>query len=80
MQPGGSFTYEDLARWPSGAEKVEVHRGGLLYSGRFNNDDVAVARRTYPEHEVYLDAQGLWVLPTGTGSLAKHLGQVLRGE
>lgn len=78
MQSGEPFTYEDLARWPSGADRVEIYEGGLLYSGEFTAADVAVARRTYPDHEVYLDEGGLWILPSGTGALAQHLARINR--
>lgn len=78
MQVGGPFTYEDLVRWPSGAEKVEIYGGGLLYSGRFNEDDAAAAQRTYPDHEIHLDEQGLWILPAGSGSLVEHLARISR--
>lgn len=76
MHSGGSFTYDDLARWPSGAERVEIYGGALLYSGQFTAGDVAVAQRTYPNHKVYLDEHGVWILPVGTGSLAEHLARV----
>lgn len=69
MPPGGPFTYEDLVRWPSGAEATELYDGALLYSGQFIENDVAVARRTYPDHQVRLDARGLWILPAGTDTL-----------
>ncbi len=48
MQSGRPFTYEDLARWPRGAEKAEIYDGALLYSGQFTEEDAAAARRTYP--------------------------------
>lgn len=76
MHSDRPFTLEDLARWPSGAEKVEIYGGGLLYSGEFTQADAAVAQRAYPAHEVYLDEQGVWILPAGAGSLAEHLARV----
>jgi hypothetical protein len=77
MGEGAPFTFQDLSRWPTGAEVVEIIAGALCFAGQFGDEDVAVARRVYPEHEVRLDDGDLWVLPHGCDSVAEHLGHFL---
>jgi hypothetical protein len=70
---GAPFTLEDLGRWPTGAEGVEIIAGALCFAGRFGAEDVALARRVYPRHEVRLHDGDLWVLPEGCDSVVGHL-------
>jgi hypothetical protein len=46
-------------RWPSGAEKVELVDGALLFSGEFDERDVEIAERTYPGRRVLLGPHGV---------------------
>jgi hypothetical protein len=45
-QPITSEVY--FSRWPSGAEKVELFDGSLVFTGIFDERDVEMAERTYP--------------------------------
>ena len=55
-----------LHRWPSGAHKAELFRGVLVYSGEFDERDVATARRTYPGRRVVLnEGGGIEIHPAG---------------
>lgn len=76
MPTGESFTFADYQRWPTGAQKAELIHGGLRFVGDFTEDDIAVVKRTYPAHEVYLDEGGIWVLPAGTGGIDQHLAKI----
>ncbi len=54
-------------RWPSGAEKVELIDGALLFYGEFDERDVVIAERTYPGRRVLLGPDGaLEVYPGGS--------------
>jgi hypothetical protein len=66
---GEPFTIDALLhRWPTGAEKSELVRGVLLFSGTFDERDVATAQRTYPGRRVLLNAHGgIEVHPAGLG-------------
>lgn len=77
MSGGAPFGLQDLERWPAGAEGVEIIAGALCYAGQFGDDDVAAAKRVYPEHEVRLEDGDIWVLPGGSTSVAQHLGRFL---
>ncbi|MFG2794019.1 hypothetical protein [Streptomyces sp. NPDC048419] len=57
-----------LNRWPTGAQKVELSSGVLLFTGDFDERDLAIARRTYPGRRPVLNvAGGLEVHPAGEG-------------
>ena len=60
------------ARWPTGAEKMELEDGCPVFYGQWDERDVELAERTYPGRTVRLDqAAGepgtLRVLPTRDG-------------
>ncbi|MCW2912503.1 MAG: hypothetical protein JWN52_571 [Actinomycetia bacterium] len=62
------------ARWPTGAEKVELEDGCPVFYGTWDERDVEIAQRTYPGRVVRLDqAPGepgtLRVLPSGEPSI-----------
>ncbi|MGY1845462.1 hypothetical protein [Modestobacter sp. SYSU DS0875] len=76
MSQGLPFTVEDLARWPAGAERVEIVAGALCFVGLFGDQDLAVAQRVYPAHRVRLEDGDLWVLPEGCESVTEVLGRV----
>lgn len=57
-----------LHRWPTAAEKVELGRGVLLFTGVFDERDLAIAERTYPGRRVLLNVDGgIEVHPAGVG-------------
>ncbi|WP_330301799.1 MULTISPECIES: hypothetical protein [unclassified Streptomyces] len=57
-----------LNRWPTGAQKVELFSGVLLFTGAFDERDLATTRRTYPGRRPALNAdRGLGVHPAGKG-------------
>jgi hypothetical protein len=45
--PRDPFTVDHLARWPMGAERVELDDGQLVRTGDFDERDAVVARRTF---------------------------------
>ncbi len=45
-------------RWPSGAEKVELVDGVLVFSGQFDERDLTIARNAYPGRQVVLNDDG----------------------
>ncbi|MBC7271479.1 hypothetical protein ACF09G_37305 [Streptomyces albogriseolus] len=57
-----------LSRWPTGAQKVELLHGVLVFVGDFDERDLETARRTYPGRRPVLNADGgLEVHPAGAG-------------
>ncbi|MFC8247614.1 hypothetical protein [Streptomyces chartreusis] len=57
-----------LSRWPTGAQKVELLHGVLIFVGDFDERDLETARRTYPGRRPVLNADGgLEVHPAGAG-------------
>lgn len=57
-----------LTRWPTGAQKVELIHGVLVFPGTFDERDLETARRTYPGRRPVLNADGgLEVHPAGPG-------------
>jgi len=68
--PQSPFTVDALlARWPSAIEKTELINGVLLFTGTFDERDVATAERTYPGRRVLLNHDaGIEVHPAGAGS------------
>jgi hypothetical protein len=57
-----------LNRWPTGAQKVELLSGVLIFTGHFDERDLATARRTYPGRRPVLNADGgLEIHPGGAG-------------
>ncbi|MFE1876421.1 hypothetical protein ACFW9N_37105 [Streptomyces sp. NPDC059496] len=55
-----------LARWPTGAQKVELLHGVLVFVGDFDERDLDTARRTYPGRRPVVNADGgLEVHPAG---------------
>jgi hypothetical protein len=57
-----------LHRWPTGARKVELFSGVLVFTGDFDERDLDTARRTYPGRRPVLNADGgLEVHPAGDG-------------
>jgi hypothetical protein len=54
------------SRWPTGAEKVELLDGTLVFYGTFGAPDAAAAELVYPGRRVVLtDDGGLEVHPAG---------------
>ena len=50
-----------------GAQKVEMVEGAPMWSGRYDQRDVATAQRTFPGRQIYLDAGGsLYIVPAGS--------------
>ncbi|OEJ36311.1 hypothetical protein [Streptomyces agglomeratus] len=66
--PAAPITTEaSLSRWPTGAQKVELLHGVLIFVGDFDERDLETARRTYPGRRPVLNADGgLEVHPAGT--------------
>jgi len=57
-----------LSRWPSAAEKTELIDGVLVFSGRFDERDLAAVQRAYPGRRPLINADhGLEVHPSGPG-------------
>lgn len=57
-----------LSRWPTGARKVELLHGVLVFVGDFDERDLETARRTYLGRRPVLNADGgLEVHPAGAG-------------
>lgn len=59
-------------RWPTGAEKIELHDGSPVFYGRWDERDVATAQRAYPGRVIRLDQPPgepgtLTVLPAAPG-------------
>lgn len=42
-------------RWPTGAEKVELWDGVLVFYGDFDQRDLDIAQRAYPGRRIRLD-------------------------
>jgi len=58
-----------LSRWPTGAQKVELFHGVLVFTGDFDERDLDTAQRTYPGRRPVLNADGgLEVHPAGPGA------------
>jgi hypothetical protein len=54
--PHEPFTIDAyLHRWPSGAEKVELWAGALVFYGQFDERDIVTAERTFPGRRVVLN-------------------------
>ncbi|MFD6891153.1 hypothetical protein [Streptomyces sp. NPDC059957] len=47
-----------LHRWPSGVQRTELIRGVMLFTGDFDERDIAAAERTYPGRHILLNADG----------------------
>jgi hypothetical protein len=45
-------------RWPTGAEKTELYAGVIVFSGQFDERDVATAQRAYPGRQIVLNEGG----------------------
>lgn len=57
-----------LHRWPTGAERVELVHGVMIFTGHFDERDLETARRTYPGRRPVINADGaLEVHPAGPG-------------
>jgi len=57
-----------LSRWPTGAQKVELIHGVLIFVGDFDERDLDTARRAYPGRRPVLNGDGgLEVHPAGAG-------------
>ncbi|WP_129820406.1 hypothetical protein [Streptomyces albidoflavus] len=64
-----------IGRWPTGAEKVELIHGVMVFAGHFDERDLDTARRTYPGRRPVINADGgLEVHPAGPGRPAPLLG------
>ncbi|MFB7090922.1 hypothetical protein [Streptomyces sp. NPDC056296] len=62
-------------RWPTGAEKVELIHGVMVFAGHFDERDLDTARRTYPGRRPVINADGgLEIHPAGPGRPAPLLG------
>jgi hypothetical protein len=54
------------SRWPSGAEKIELLDGVIVFYGAFAEQDVSAAERVYPGRRVVLSEDGsIEVHPAG---------------
>jgi hypothetical protein len=53
--PRDPFSVDHLARWPMGAERVELYDGELVWVGDFDERDAVVARRAFPGHRVRVE-------------------------
>ncbi|MEV0604524.1 hypothetical protein AB0I82_35230 [Streptomyces sp. NPDC050315] len=47
-----------LHRWPTASEKVELIHGVMVFTGRFDERDLNIARRTDPGRNCLLKADG----------------------
>ncbi|MEU9397048.1 hypothetical protein AB0D86_44555 [Streptomyces sp. NPDC048324] len=63
-----------IGRWPTGAEKVELIHGVMVFAGHFDERDLDTARRTYPGRRPVINADGgLEIHPAGSGRPAPLL-------
>ncbi|ONI76955.1 hypothetical protein ALI144C_33075 [Actinosynnema sp. ALI-1.44] len=67
-------------RWPTGAEKVELCRGVIVFTGQFDERDTVIAQRTYPGRHVVLNEDGgVEIHPAGENPPRSILEAVLEG-
>jgi hypothetical protein len=65
--PDEPFTADAFQRrWPTGAEKAELFDGVLVFTGSFDERDVQLAQRTYPDRQVILYKGNIEVHPAGS--------------
>lgn len=57
--PDRGFTVDEYRyRWPTGAEKVELVHGVLVFMGQWDERDVEIAQRAYPGRIIRLRYDG----------------------
>lgn len=62
-----------LHRWPSGVQRTELIRGVLLFTGDFDERDIATAARTYPGRLALLNSDGAIEIHPAGGQPPKPL-------